>query len=116
MAYVKCPRCNLNYINESESYCRICLEELGKIEARKEYDLDDMELCPECEENLIKANETMCKSCMAFYEKTKSAQTQDDFVDDIDDAVEADDDELLISMEELGYQEDAENEEEEESI
>ena len=89
---------------------------LGKIEARKEYDLDDMELCPECEENLIKANETMCKSCMAFYEKAKSAQVQDEFVDDIDDAVEPDDDELLISMEELGYQEDAEGEEEEEDI
>ena len=36
------------------------------------------------------------------------------FFVDADDTVEPDDDELLISMEELGYQEDTESEEEEE--
>jgi hypothetical protein len=115
MGYVKCPRCELNYIDESEKLCRVCLEETGKIEA-PEYDLEDMDLCPECEENLIRSNETMCKACLAFYEKNNAAQSHEDYEEAVDDAVEPDDDELLISMEELGYQEDAENEEEEESI
>ena len=30
MAYKKCPRCNLNYIKETDLLCKICLEEVGK--------------------------------------------------------------------------------------
>ena len=30
MAYKKCPRCNLNYIQDVEVLCKICLDEVGK--------------------------------------------------------------------------------------
>ncbi|SFQ12664.1 hypothetical protein [Caldicoprobacter faecalis] len=62
MAYKKCPRCNLNYIKDTESLCKVCLEEVGKslndTDREEEYDI-----CPECGENIIEPGEEMCYQC-----------------------------------------------------
>lgn len=65
--YLKCPRCDLNYINvEVQEYCDICLSEM-KGERGAFSDLTDedeeMELCPRCGENMMKVGETMCDEC-----------------------------------------------------
>ena len=116
MGYVKCPRCNLNYIDESEKYCKVCLVEMGKLEGERDYDLeeDEMELCPECEVNLIWPHETMCKSCMEFYEKNKTAE-QSDYTEETEEEPEQDDSELMMSLEEMSYQEEEDMEQEEEN-
>ena len=47
MTLVKCPRCELNYMNEGEKMCSVCRKELrGDTE---QYDV--IELCSECGEN-----------------------------------------------------------------
>ena len=30
--YILCPRCELNYIEESEEYCTVCKAEMGLID------------------------------------------------------------------------------------
>ena len=62
--YKKCPRCELNYIEEDKDYCDVCLAEMqgGKL---KFADLDDDEdseqtaLCPVCGENFMRPGEQM---------------------------------------------------------
>ena len=81
--YKKCPRCELNYIEEDKDYCDVCLAEMqgGKLRFA---DLDDdeeevekTELCPVCGENYMRPGEKMCDECK---------QNADNYVeeDDID--------------------------------
>ncbi|MBS7262669.1 MAG: hypothetical protein KIG36_03560 [Eubacteriales bacterium] len=69
MPYKKCPRCNLNYIDVNDTYCPVCLAELGKIKRDNTLDLseDGYELCPECGENMIAPGEEMCAQCAMLH-------------------------------------------------
>ena len=62
MAYKKCPRCNLNYIKDTDVLCKICLEEVGKA-LRSNEEEEEYDICPECGEHIIKAGEEMCYQC-----------------------------------------------------
>ena len=68
MKYVKCPRCDLNYIDpENQEYCDVCLAELQGAKL-KFADLDDeeeekTELCPVCGVNYMRFGEKMCDEC-----------------------------------------------------
>lgn len=66
MKYVKCPRCDLNYMKEGEKYCDVCKAEL-KIGTIRFAALDDDEqeqlLCPICKRNLMDYGEEMCPEC-----------------------------------------------------
>ena len=68
MKYVKCPRCDLNYIDpEKQEYCDVCLAELQGAKL-KFADLDDeeeekTELCPVCGVNYMRFGEKMCDEC-----------------------------------------------------
>ncbi len=78
--YIKCPRCELNYIDsEKQEYCDVCIAELkGKKlqfadleeEDFEELDaeLESEELCPVCGVNRIRAGEKMCETCKAQQE------------------------------------------------
>lgn len=68
--YVKCPRCDLNYISEEQEYCDVCKAELKKgpkllfaNDDEEEIDAEATELCPICKQNYIRANEEMCMAC-----------------------------------------------------
>ncbi len=73
--YVKCPRCELNYIDsEKQEYCDVCIAEL-KGNKLQFADLDDEtyeeldseieqgDICPVCGVNRINAGEEMCEEC-----------------------------------------------------
>ena len=65
--YIKCPRCELNYILKKDKYCDVCKQEM-KAGAIDDDDLeiydDELELCPVCHVNYINEGETMCASCL----------------------------------------------------
>lgn len=68
MKYVKCPRCDLNYMPEGEKYCDVCKAELKlgpTIKFASFGDDDDNEqiLCPICKRNYIDPGEEMCDEC-----------------------------------------------------
>ena len=59
--YIRCPRCELNYIQKKDKLCNVCKSEL---EARGDmYNELDMELCPICHTNFLNADEQICESC-----------------------------------------------------
>ena len=68
--YMKCPRCELNYIDaEKQEYCDVCLKEMkgirtdaDEIEEEEEGEIPT-ELCPVCGENMMMPGEKMCEEC-----------------------------------------------------
>lgn len=92
--YIKCPRCELNYILKKDKYCDVCKSEM-KAGILEESDLDDfeleegLELCPICKVNYISEGERMCSTCME--EQTDIKDDEPDwrgFVDKTDDSDE----------------------------
>ena len=68
MKYVKCPRCDLNYMLEGEPYCDVCKAELKigpqiKFAAFDSDEEQDQVLCPICKRNFIDDGEEMCEEC-----------------------------------------------------
>lgn len=73
--YVKCPRCELNYIDEEkQEYCDVCIAEMkgNKLQFADldEEDFEELdseieqgEPCPVCGVNRIRPGEKMCESC-----------------------------------------------------
>lgn len=60
--YVRCPRCELNYIDKKEKLCKVC-----KMELENKHSTDDEEveqgICPICKINVINDDEEMCPMC-----------------------------------------------------
>lgn len=58
MAYILCPRCELNYIEENEGYCKICKQEMmGDITH------DEPEMCTICNERRAMPGKDICYIC-----------------------------------------------------
>lgn len=61
--YIRCPRCELNYILKKDKFCNVCKQEmkaLGTLGAEENLDL---ELCPLCKINYINPDEDICPAC-----------------------------------------------------
>ncbi len=69
MGFIKCPRCELNYIEESEGFCKIC-----KREMQGENSSDDVELCTICNERPAIPGRDICLVCL----KEMNASNDDD--------------------------------------
>ena len=54
--YIKCPRCELNYIKAGEDLCPVCKSELKLGEALH----DDLEICPIGGINYMTVDQAMC--------------------------------------------------------
>ena len=59
MKFVICPRCDLNYITESEKYCKVCLREM-----KGETPKDEVELCSVCNEAPALPGRDVCLFCL----------------------------------------------------
>ncbi len=101
--YIRCPRCELNYIVKRDKYCEVCKQEM-KISSANTFDLDEeaeMEICPICKANYIQEDEIMCASC------AKEKALEDGLYNDNDndshwtDYLE-DDNDSILDNEELG--------------
>lgn len=89
MAWIKCPRCELNYINEeTEQYCKVCLVDMGKMSASTDFDTEDTDyrICPECGENPLEDGEDRCFACRLEHMKLESKEA---LARDNDDSLEA---------------------------
>ena len=94
MGLVKCPRCELNYMNDTDKMCSVCRREVrGESE-----NFEMIELCSECGENPVVPGQELCASCLK--ERARGVGVDDevfednpDFVDDEDDEDKDDEDE-----------------------
>lgn len=60
MALVKCPRCELNYMNDTDKMCSVCRREVrGETEH-----FEVIELCSECGENPVVPGQELCAQCL----------------------------------------------------
>ena len=60
MGLIKCPRCELNYMLDTEKMCSVC-----KRDVRGESEQDEMvELCSECGENPVVPGQELCAYCL----------------------------------------------------
>ncbi|MGI6705308.1 MAG: hypothetical protein ACOX6S_03245 [Clostridia bacterium] len=78
MGLVKCSRCELNYMEESEKMCQICKKELEG-EAEPE---ETLELCPECNEHPVIPGEELCLLCLREKIRQESRNRGDIFLDE----------------------------------
>lgn len=79
MAFIKCPRCELNYMQTSDKYCMVCRRDLGLADAPEE---DTLDLCPECNEHPIIPGEELCLLCLKELKRNEAAAEEVVLVDD----------------------------------
>lgn len=61
--YIRCPRCELNYILKKDKFCQVCKMEMKALGTLGAEDNLDLELCPICKVNYINSDEDMCTQC-----------------------------------------------------
>lgn len=122
--YIKCPRCDLNYIKRGEEYCAVCKAELKKgpqlvFAIDEEDEVETLDLCPICHQNHIKPGEKMCAKCAEEKEYLENREDPDDeswkeYLDNEDDEEEEEDEEMIslnkLAEEEGGFEEEEEEE------
>ena len=73
MALVKCPRCELNYMNDTDKMCSVCRREVrGETEQ-----FDMIELCSECGENPVVPGQELCAYCLKEQARRDSVDSDD---------------------------------------
>ncbi len=95
--YIRCPRCELNYIEKKDKLCSVCKAELSANKEAFVNDLD-LELCPICKTNYIQPDEIMCATCLKEHQSEDGEITGDDW----DEYVNRDEDEIVYDDEETG--------------
>ena len=81
MGFVLCPRCELNYMSDKDTYCSICMQEVRGIAPREE-----VELCSICNENPVLPGKDVCAECLREMEnREKDEPTDEDAADNGDD-------------------------------
>ncbi len=72
--YIRCPRCELNFILKKDKFCNVCKKEMKALGSMGSDEDLDLELCPVCKVNYINPNEDMCAVCA----KEKALSEEDD--------------------------------------
>ena len=121
--YMKCPRCELNYIDaEKQEYCDVCLKEMKGLPT----DADEIEeaegelpteLCPICGENMMRAGDKMCEECRKkaeFEEGEPDPDEDDEWREYLDDDADSDLDSEIGEIDETFDEEEELDAEEEE--
>ena len=98
--YIRCPRCELNYIQKKDKLCSVCKAELS---AKDDYvDELDLELCPVCKTNYIQSDEVMCQSCLKERALDNDIHGITNENDEWDAYINRDEDEIISPDEETG--------------
>ncbi len=129
--YVKCPRCELNYIDaDKQEYCDVCIAEMkgNKLEfadledeeLEEELENEASELCPVCGVNHIRFGEKMCEACKKQSEYESDAEVDPEQDEEWKNYLGDDSEDLTLDEAELDeelndeLEEDDEEEEEDE--
>ena len=73
MALVKCPRCELNYMNDTDTMCSVCRREVrGESEQ-----FEMIELCSECGENPVVPGQELCAYCLKEQARRDAEETDE---------------------------------------
>ncbi len=81
MKLVKCPRCELNYIQETEKYCKVCYREMKGEQVHEE-----MELCSVCNAAPALPGKDVCLSCLKEMNQGAVEDSSDDTPTTVDES------------------------------
>ena len=99
VSYVRCPRCELNYMEKGEKVCSVCQKEMkAKSDSYDDLDLE-LDVCPICKVNYIQPNQSMCASCMA---ERENEDDDFDIKDNWDKYVDEEEEEMATQEDEVG--------------
>ena len=74
MNLIKCPRCELNYMNDTDKMCSVCRREVrGEGES-----FIEVEMCSECGENPAISGNDLCIFCLKEMNRRNSASNGSD--------------------------------------
>ena len=77
MSLVKCPRCELNWMNDTDEMCSVCRREVrGESEQ-----FEMLEMCSECGENPVVPGHELCASCLKELARRNAIESTDDAVE-----------------------------------
>lgn len=87
MALKKCPKCEVNYVREGETYCDVCMRECKreKQRARTEKEAEEPLVCTECGEAAAVPGHELCAECL------KEQKRQAELENAVDAGLEDDD-------------------------
>lgn len=73
MSLIKCPRCELNYMNDTDEMCSVCRREVrGESEQ-----FEMIEMCSECGENPAMPGQELCAYCLKERARRTEVSTDD---------------------------------------
>lgn len=81
MNLVKCPRCDLNYILDTEKLCKVCLREMKGSHVE-----DEMEMCSVCNAAPAMPGHDVCLSCLKEMGSSSSDQDIEENVAGVDES------------------------------
>ncbi|MBQ7602695.1 MAG: hypothetical protein IJU58_00910 [Clostridia bacterium] len=100
--FIRCPRCELNFIHKKDKLCSVCKKEMEQaFNKDDESDIDfgvDFDICPVCKTNYIRDDEEMCMQCRKERDLNNDYQNDDDILENED----ADDTDGVVADDELG--------------
>ncbi|MBQ9307102.1 MAG: hypothetical protein IJ229_04170 [Clostridia bacterium] len=96
MGFVLCPRCELNYMKDTDTYCDICTQELRGTAPR-----DEVELCSICNENPVLPGRDVCAACLHELQHSGKVTSTDDGDDGEVDADAISDIDTVGGMEDI---------------
>ena len=74
MSLIKCPRCELNYMLDTDKMCSVCRRDVrGESE---QYEM--IELCSECGENPVVPGQELCAYCLKELSQRDSDEQNDE--------------------------------------
>lgn len=104
MGLVKCPRCELNYMNDTDEMCSVCRREVrGESEQ-----FEMVEMCSECGENPVVPGHELCAACLKELSHRNAVDNGDDVLEpgttniEIDSVTDMDEIELDIVEDDFG--------------
>ncbi|MCL2850753.1 MAG: hypothetical protein FWE01_00105 [Firmicutes bacterium] len=110
--YIKCPRCELNFIQKKDKFCPVCKQEMQALSTNYADEGANIGFCPICKVNYVTDDENVCGTCVDASELTEEeldalyGGTNDKDVDPEDEITDDEDDLEIISLEMEGEEED----------
>ena len=104
--YIRCPRCELNFILKRDKFCNVCKMEMKAQGTMGISDDLDLELCPVCKVNFINPDEDICVTCAkekALEDGLSNDAGRDDWEEESDEGVYSEDEERgeMVSITDL---------------
>ena len=106
--YIKCPRCELNYIDaEQQEYCDVCLAEMRGSKLKfadldEDDEIEKTEICPVCGINYMRYGEKMCEDCKKNSEYEEDEEIDPEQDDEWRNYLDDDADDLPLEEEPFG--------------